>query len=51
MTTFNNLFTSRPFNTTYLMLLLLAGTWRGGSYYVFKFSKTYNMKFEGNKNE
>ncbi len=33
-------------NTAYLLLLFLKGTWSGGSYYVFQFSKTYYKKFE-----
>ena len=37
---------SRFFNTSYLFILILAGIWRGGSYYIFKFSKSYNQKFE-----
>ena len=36
----------RFLNTTYLFILILAGIWRGGSYYIFKFSKIYNNKFE-----
>ena len=29
----------------YLLFLMVAATWRGGSYYVFQFTKTYNKKF------
>jgi len=32
-------------NTLYLLFLMVAATWRGGSYYVFQFTKTYNKKF------
>ena len=42
---------SRFFNTSYLFILILAGIWRGGSYYIFKFSKSYNQKFEMPKKE
>jgi len=41
----------RFLNTTYLFILILAGMWRGGSYYIFKFSKIYNNKFEPIKKE
>jgi len=41
----------RFLNTTYLFILILAGIWRGGSYYIFKFSKIYNNKFEPPKKE
>ena len=36
----------RFLNTSFLSFLILAGIWRGGSYYIFKFSKSYNQKFE-----
>lgn len=36
-------------NTTFLLLLIAAGIWRGGSYYIFVFSKVYNKKFEPEK--
>lgn len=38
-------------NTSFLFILILAGIWRGGSYYIFKFSKSYNQKFEMPKKE
>jgi len=41
----------RFFNTSFLFILILAGIWRGGSYYIFKFSKSYNQKFEMPKKE
>lgn len=41
----------RFFNTSYLFILILAGIWRGGSYYIFKFSQSYNQKFEMPKKE
>jgi len=41
----------RFLNTTYLFILILAGIWRGGSYYIFKFSKIYNNKFEPSKKD
>jgi len=41
----------RVFNTTLLFILILAGIWRGGSYYIFKFSRSYNQKFEVNKKD
>jgi len=40
------IFYFRFLNTSYLVLLILAATWRGGSYYVFKFAKMYNKKFD-----
>ena len=45
------LFHLRLLNTTYLTVLILAGIWRGGSYYIFKFSRSYNTKFEIRKEE
>lgn len=41
----------RFLNTTFLFILILAGIWRGGSYYIFKFSKSYNQKFNMPKKE
>jgi len=40
------LFHLRFLNTTFLLVLVIAGIWRGGSYYIFVFSKIYNKKFE-----
>lgn len=40
------LFHIRFLNTTFLLVLVIAGIWRGGSYYIFVFSKIYNKKFE-----
>jgi len=40
------LFHLRFLNTTFLLILVIAGIWRGGSYYIFVFSKIYNKKFE-----
>jgi len=40
------IFYFRGLNMTYLVLLILAATWRGGSYYVFQFTKMYNKKFD-----
>lgn len=40
------LFYFRFLNTTFLLILIIAGIWRGGSYYIFVFSKVYNKKFE-----
>lgn len=40
------LFNFKFLNTTFLLLLIAAGIWRGGSYYIFVFSKVYNNKFE-----
>jgi len=39
----------RFINTTFLLVLVVAGIWRGGSYYIFVFSKIYNKKFESDK--
>merc|ERR1712107_743781 len=36
--------------TTFLLVLVVAGIWRGGSYYIFVFSKVYNKKFEPDQN-
>lgn len=43
------LFHIRFINTTFLLVLVVAGIWRGGSYYIFVFSKIYNKKFEPDK--
>merc|ERR1719336_3500919 len=32
----------RFLNTTFLLVLVVAGIWRGGSYYIFVFSKVYH---------
>jgi len=40
----------RFLNTTFLLVLVVAGIWRGGSYYIFVFSKVYNKKFEPDQN-
>lgn len=40
------IFHFRSLNTVFLSVLLLAGIWRGGSYYIFVFSRIYNNKFE-----
>jgi hypothetical protein len=45
------LFYFRFLNTTFLLLLIVAGIWRGGSYYIFVFSKVYNNKFETEKEQ
>jgi len=45
------LFHFRFLNTTLLLVLVVAGIWRGGSYYIFVFSKVYNKKFEPEKPE
>jgi len=45
------LFYFRFFNTSFLFILILAGIWRGGSYYIFKFSRSYNQKFEVKKRD
>jgi hypothetical protein len=39
------MFYFRFLNTTYLLVLILVALWRGGSYYIFVFSRIYNDKF------
>ena len=40
------LFHLRFLNTTFLLVLVIAGIWRGGSYYIFVFSKvSYSYLF------
>ncbi|XP_023332785.1 uncharacterized membrane protein C776.05 [Eurytemora carolleeae] len=45
------IFHFRGLNTTFILFLILAATWQGGSYYVFQFTKTYNKKFDDKKKE
>ena len=39
------LFHLRFLNTTFLLILVIAGIWRGGSYYIFVFSKVTFLLF------